>query len=124
MEKNCGDLNLLLGASEAFANDFTLESAAFFEGEPFVVLGETGLALFVDHQYESDPHLQLSDSDTAPHLQNKTRITLFVFLIIKKEFTMSVFQLEVSLVWETWPSHCVFYTFNNTQQWNTVVQKF
>lgn len=49
--------DLLFGAGEAFANNFALESATFFESEPFVVLGKTSLPLFVHHQYESDPHL-------------------------------------------------------------------
>lgn len=51
-----GGRNLLLGAGEAFADDLALKSAPFFEGEVLVVLGETGLALLVHHQYESDPH--------------------------------------------------------------------
>ena len=46
----------MLRTSEAFANDFSLESSTFFDCEVLVVLGKTGLSLLVHHQYKSDPH--------------------------------------------------------------------
>lgn len=52
--KEEGDLLFVTG--EAFANDFALESASFFESEVLVVLSQTGLSLLVYHQYESDSH--------------------------------------------------------------------
>ena len=48
--------DLLLITGKALANDLAFESASFFQGEVLVVLSETGLALLVHHQYESDPH--------------------------------------------------------------------
>jgi hypothetical protein len=53
----------LLRTSEAFANDFSLEGATFFDCEVLVVLGKTGLSLLVHHQYESDPHFLQSQRE-------------------------------------------------------------
>lgn len=47
---------LLFSTGKAFANDFAFKGTPFFDGEVLVVLGKTGLPLFVHHQYESDTH--------------------------------------------------------------------
>jgi hypothetical protein len=38
---------LQLGTTQAFANDFRFQSDAFLHGDPFVIGGQTSLALFV-----------------------------------------------------------------------------
>lgn len=70
--------DLLFGAGEAFANNFALKGATFFESEPFVVLGKTSLPLFVHHQYESDPHL-LSTLPSFTSANNDQLIELALF---------------------------------------------
>lgn len=84
-------MNLLFGARETFADNFTFESSSFFESKPLVVLSETSLALFVHHQYESDPHFRRSNNPAS--LVNVN--CLFYFFSILMQFLLDGFDRPI-----------------------------